>query len=309
MKRALHIGMSVIPDYHGKGLKEAFEANGWEYCEIPTQAQDLNFQIINIANTYKPDLVWIQIQAPGITKEAIEALKANNCWICQWSGDKRHKVEDCYFNYAKWGVDLTTFSNQEDVDIMRKCGYDSEFLQIGISPEIFNTTGPVNSLCEIAFMGNSFNHFPLSGLRRDMVKELKRVYGGRFKAFGSGQPDGNLSHSQREEAAVYRGAKIGINLSHFDSERYTSDRMLRALACGVCVLSHNYKGIEKDFYVGHNLFVWDDLNELKQLINELLIDHQIRQRIAKNGHELAMSKYTFKEMGNSILELYNKYHV
>lgn len=308
MKRCLHIGMSVCPDHHGSGLKQAFEAKGWEYHEIPTQAQDLNFRIINFANTHKPDLIWVQIQSDGISPEAIKALKANGGFIVGWSGDKRHKVEECYFRYAQWGFDLTTFSNQEDIDIVRKCGYDADFLQIGISPDIYSINGPINSLAPLVFMGNSFSHFPLSGLRREMVRELKRTYGDNFKAFGNGMPDGNFNSSQRDEAAVYRGAKIGINLSHFDSERYSSDRLFRMIGTGIMVLSHRYKGIEQDFEIGTHLDVWDDLNDLKQKINYYLHNENKRAEIAKNGHELAMKRHTFFQMGNDILSLYNKYN-
>jgi glycosyltransferase involved in cell wall biosynthesis len=307
MKKALHIGMSCSPDHHGRDMKQAFEDNGWEFKEIPTQSQDLNFQIINIANTYKPDLIWVQIQADGISHEAIKALKDNGGYIIGWSGDKRHRVEDCYFKYAQWGFDLTTFSNMEDVQIMKKCGYEADYLQIGVSPEIFNNTGTVNSICEICFMGNTFSHFPLSGMRREMVKELKRTYGDRFKAFGSGQPDGNFNSSQRDEAAVYRGAKIGINLSHFDTQRYTSDRLFRMLSCGILVVSHEYKGIYEDFNP-HDMGIWRDFDELKSQIDYYLSNEDARVKIAANGHQKAVDKYSFRSMGENILALYNKYN-
>jgi glycosyltransferase involved in cell wall biosynthesis len=309
MKKALHIGMSCIPDHHGLGLKKAFESQGWEYREIASQSLDLNFQIINVANTYNPDLIWVQIQSEGISPEAIKALKDNGGYVIGWSGDKRNILPECYFNYAKWGFDLSTFSNTEDVDIMRKCGYDADFLQIGISPDIYSNIGPVNSLAEIVFFGNTFSQFPLSGLRREMVKELKRTYSERFKAFGSGQPDGGQFMSdQRGEAAVYRGAKIGINLSHFDSDRYSSDRLFRMIGVGIMVLSHRYKGIEKDFEIGTHLDVFDDLNDLKNKINYYLQHENERKQIAFLGHKLAQEKFSFEKMGEEILNLYNKYN-
>lgn len=308
MKTFLHIGMSALPDFHAVGLKTSFEANGWKYIDVNTSNIELNRIIIDYANAYKPELVWIQIQAPGISKESIEALKAVNSFIVQWSGDMRHRLPECYFHYMEWGCDLATFSNMTDVNIMRNCGYDSEFLQIGASPEIYNTTGPVNSICEIAFFGNTFSHFPLSGLRRDMVKQLKLIYGDKFKAFGHGQPDGNYNGDQNGEAAVYRGAKIGINLSHFDAPRYTSDRLMRMLLCGVCVLSHNYKGIEQDFMHGENILVWDDLHQLKKQIDIILSDPIVGKRIANKGHELALSRHTFAHMAQDILNLYNQYN-
>lgn len=312
MNKFLHIGLSTMPNTHSKEMRQVFDTGDWQAEDIAVQHPDLNNEIIRVANAYRPDLTWIQIQSDGISKEAIEALKANGSFVIQWSGDKRTTLPECYFRYAQWGVDLSTFSNMEDIEIMRKCGYKADWLQIGASTEIYNTTGPVNSLAPIVFFGNSFQHFPLSGLRRDMVRELKRVYGDNFKAFGSGMPDGGQFMSdQNGEAAVYRGAKIGINLSHFDSPRYTSDRLMRMLLSGVCVLSHNYQNVKDDFdfeTIGkHPMVLWNDIEMLKQKINLLLSDDLTRKSFAQNGYELALQKLTFKAMAENILNLYNQY--
>ncbi len=307
MKRALHIGLSTGNNGHAIGLKKAFEANGFEYRDVNCGVKDLNFQIINLANTYKPDLVFIQIQSQGITREAIQALKANGAFCLNWCGDKRGRLDDFYFHYMQFGVDLTCFSNTEDIEIMRKQGYQSDWLQIGYDPDIYSPNGPVDYRGDLIFMGNNFSHFPLSSMRRDMIKELKRVYGDNFKAFGSGNSDGSFMGNQPGEAAVYRGAKIGINLSHFDSPRYTSDRLFRMLGCGVCVLSHYYKDCTIDF-PNQEIVWWDDLNALKRQIDKYLADDEMRKWVAKNGHELAVNNHTFFHMGLAILELYNKYN-
>lgn len=308
MKRFLHVGLSTMPNSHSKEMREAFYSQGWQCADIAVQNPDLNNEIIRVANEYKPDLCFIQIQDRGVSKEAIQALKANNCFILNWCGDIRHTLPQCYLEYAQFGVDLTCFSNMRDIENMRMFGFNVDWLQIGYSTELYNTNGPVNHQSDIVFFGNSFSHFPLSGYRKDMVNELKKTYGNNFKAYGSGMPDGSFMGNQPGEAAVYRGAKIGINLSHFDSDRYTSDRLFRMIGCGVCVLSHNYKGIEKSFMHGHDLVIWNDINDLKRLINELLIDENTRKKVAAKGHELAVNNFTFEKMGENILSLYNQYN-
>lgn len=307
MKRFLHIGLSTLPNSHSAEMRQAFYKQGWQCEDIAVQYPNLNGEIIRVANEFKPDLCFIQIQDRGITKEAIQALKQNGAFILNWCGDIRHTLPQCYLEYAAMGVDLTCFSNMRDIEIMRMYRFKTDWLQIGYSTQIYSPNGLVINQAEIVFMGNCFNHFPLSIMRKDMVNELKKVYGNRFKAFGSGQPDGSYMGNQLDEAAVYRGAKIGINLSHFDSERYTSDRMFRMLGTGICVLSHNYKGFEKDFNINQVNF-WRDLNDLKECINYLLIHENERQAIAKAGHELALNKFTFEKMGENIIELYNKYN-
>ena len=307
MKKFLHIGLSTYPNTHSKEMRQVFNTGEWQAEDIAVQHPDLNNEIIRVANAYKPDLTWIQIQSDGISQEAIKALKDNGSFLIQWSGDKRGILPECYFRYASWGLDLSTFSNIEDVNIMRGCGYNADFLQIGYSTEIYHPDESVIKDIDVCFMGNSFSHFPLSGLRKDMVRELKRVYGDRFKAFGSGMPDGNLSSDQFAEAAMYRRCKIGINLSHFDTARYTSDRLFRMLGCGVCVLSKSFPKWETEFIHGVELVIWEDIDHLKQLINETLSNPTILNNIAKKGNELALRRYTFAEMAKNIELLYNKY--
>lgn len=308
MKIFLYVGLSTIPNTHSREMREAFIAKGWECIDIAVQQSNLNEEIIRVANQYKPDLTFIQIQDRGILREAIQALKANGSYIINWCGDIRHTLPQCYLEYAQFGVDLTCFSNMRDIENMRMFGFNVDWLQIGYSTEIYNTNGPVNHQADIVFFGNSFSHFPLSGYRKDMVNELKKTYGNNFKAYGSGMPDGSFMGNQPGEAAVYRGAKIGINLSHFDSDRYSSDRLFRMLGCSICVLSHNYQGIEKDFDIGNELIVWNDFNQLKERINSLLSHEDgYRQLVAKQGHFKALQNFTFEAMGNEIINLYNKY--
>jgi glycosyltransferase involved in cell wall biosynthesis len=301
MRRFLHVGMSCCPNGHGRGLETAMNKAGWEYRDIQLEG-GYNRRIQQVANDYKPELVFIQIQDKGITRESIQVLKANGAFILNWSGDLRAKLPECYAEYVSFGVDLTCFSNMWDVD---RCPGRTEFLQIGYDPAIYYPGNSPKDI-DIVFMGNYFTHFPLSGLRHDMVKELKRCYGERFKVYGIGQSDGSYMGDQPGEAAIYRRAKIGINLSHFSVDRYTSDRMFRMLGSGVCVLSHKFPDVEQDF--GNAVVLWNDINELKWQINRLLADELQRKMIAQMGHKLAMERHTFEKMGNDILELYRKYN-
>lgn len=309
MNKFLHIGLSTAPNSHSVEMRQAFYKNGWLCEDIAVQSNDLNNKIIQVANDFKPTLIFIQIQDRGISKEAIQALKINSGFIIQWSGDIRHTLPQCYLEYAQFGVDLTCFSNMRDIENMRMFGFNVDWLQIGYSTELYNTTGPVNHQADIVFFGNSFSHFPLSCYRKDMVNELKKTYGNNFKAYGSGMPDGSFMGNQPGEAAVYRGAKIGINLSHFDSDRYSSDRLFRMWGSGVAVLSHNFKGMDEIGETGTDWLRWSDLNELKMQINYWLSQEgeSDRKTIANNGHQLALNKYTFFHMGQNILSLYNKY--
>ncbi len=258
-------------------------------------------ELINITSA---DLVILQTQDVGISEQAIKHIKSIGAYIIGWCGDARNHTPKHYVDYAKWGIDISAFSNMNDVRYMQSLGYRSCFLQIGVDHEIYYPSDCVKDI-DIVFMGNHFGHFPLSGLRQEMIKELKRIYGDRFKAYGINQPDGSFMGNQNGEADIYRRAKIGINLSHYNYERYTSDRMFRMLGCGVCVLSQNYNGISHDFG-GEHLFVWNDIPSLVKNIDYLLDNPELVKMVGDNGAKLAHSKHTFTHMANDFIKLYEQ---
>lgn len=280
------------PNGFTKAMASVFD----EYVEIPMSNVNAGFQGLK-----QVDLVFLQPQDSGISAETLMHLKSIGAFIVNWTGDCRSIIPPCYFEYAKY-VDLTAFSNMNDVNTFRSLGYKTDWLQIGYDPAIYYPDETVKDI-DVVFMGNNFSHFPLSGYRREMVAELKRVYGDRFKAFGSGQPDGSFMGDQKGEADIYRRAKMGINLSHFNYERYTSDRMFRLLGSGLLVLSHEYKGIYEDFNP-HDFGIWQDFEQLKSLIDHYSVDDEARIKIANNGHQKALDNYTFHHMAANIKQLY-----
>ena len=144
------------------------------------------------------------------------------------------------------------------------------FLEIGYDPEIYCPEGEFKSVKDIVFFGNNYvNQFPLSGYRRQMVAFLKEKFWDNFGVYGNGweNGDGNFNHSQIEEAAAYRSAKIAINLSHYDIERYSSDRIFRILGTGAPLcLARYYKGIEQDFEHGKHVIYWHEFADLEAKI-------------------------------------------
>lgn len=251
------------------------------------------------------DLVFLQPQDSPLSITELQRLKESKSFVILWSGDARNETPAHYIEYAKY-VDITCFSNMKDVRHMQSLGFKSEFLQIGYDPEIYTPVGGKVDCPDIVFMGNNFGHFPLSGLRQTVVAYLKDIYGSSFGVYGIGwdNANGNFMGNQLGEAEIYRSAKIGINLSHYDYELYTSDRLFRMLGSGVCVLSHDYKAIRQDF-VSNEVWTWRSLGELKSTINILLAEDKLRKEISQNGHQLALNNHTFTSMAKNIIQLYN----
>jgi glycosyltransferase involved in cell wall biosynthesis len=309
--KTLHIGLCV--DGKNEGLPYALAQASTEYYEINPGDTQIISKLTNLP--FKPDLVFCQIQSETIQGSVktvdylgqhLQRLRDAGAFVMNWSGDMRAITPQWYFDMAKH-VSMTTFSNMQDVNNLRAKGFASDFLQIGIDPLVFRPDGDKLNVPEIIFMANNYgNQFPLSGYRKQVVDFLKKEYGPRFRVYGNGwQPvEQSFNHSQLEEAKAYRGAKIAISVSHFDSDRYTSDRLLRAMACGCAVVSHQYKGMAHDFEWPKQLLTFYSVSgNLKEVVDFLLYNESKREQIRTHGHKHIMENHTYKHMVENIKKL------
>jgi len=270
---------------------------------------------------YVPDLIFLQIQSDVIQGKdtvqflglIIKQLKDSGSFVINWNGDIRSTTPLWMLRFTNF-CNLTVFSNQRDIDVFRNQGHRCEFLQIGIDPLLFNDQdAPATNAPEIIFMANHYgNMFPLAGFRKEIALQLKSRYGSRFGLYGNGfaRADGNynvqgddVTRWQGAEAAMYRGCKMAISISHFDIERYTSDRLLRILGCGTLALTHYYKGIEKEFTPDVHLKTWINFQELSTLVDYYLEHEAEAKIIGDQAAELVCQKHTYKAMVENIIKL------
>lgn len=304
--KILHIGLCATPNTMNGFQKAFIDVVGKEnYREVYTGDKDLNVNTLLLFNEFKPDIVFMQIQAPNIiTHSVCKIMKDSGAFIINWTGDKRQEVPQWMIDLAPY-VSLTSFSNMDDVNTMRSLGFKSEYLEIGYDPEIYKPEGEALNMPEIVFMGNNYGrgYFPMSGFRIDMVDFLRQEYGNRFGVYGSGWAygNGNFNHSQYEEAKAYRGAKIAINCSHFDSLNYNSDRLLRILGSGVHCVSYNHKGMFDTYK--HGLSYFNDFNELKKTIDFNLDPKNKAYTLGWVGNDFVKNTFTFKHQVENIIKL------
>lgn len=243
-----------------------------------------NADLIKLFDIHKPELVFLQIQTENIISVYAAQHMSNSANVVNWTGDVRFPTPKWFLDIGRH-IHLTLFSNMVDVEYCRARGVKADYLQIGFPDKIFTPEGPIKQgVPEIVFMGNYTRGFPLSNYRRDMVAALRKRYDGRFAVYGNGWGEGAYAISdQHEEAATYRGAKIGINLSHFNYSRYTSDRLFRMMGAGCFCLSHKYTDIANEFTSRHHLDVWNNFTELFEKIDLYLDNPSETREIAELG--------------------------
>lgn len=306
--RLLHLGLDAAKN-PPTSLMKTFPRHCTQYLDINTGHPNLNNELIKIAKDYQPEFVFMQIQSENVIHgKALAELRAAGAFIVNFSGDVRKPLPSWYIETGKQ-IDLTLFTNMNDVNEARKKGINADFCIMGYDPEIYKPDYNVTKDIDIAFFGNDYgNQFPLSKLRRMMVGLLRTTYGNRFKVFGNwAKSDGNLMHSQPEEAKMLNRCKITINLSHFEYVRYSSDRLNRTLGCGVFCLTHLFPEMEKLWLVdGVSCSTWSNFDILVKKINYYLEHENERKKIAANGARKAVDYLTFDRMIEMVLSYYPK---
>ena len=310
--RLLHIG--IFNEREPQiSLRKALKDNSEFYIEYDHST--LNTQQIGDImerNVYENsvDVIFLQIQMPNVLPiNVLKKLKERKVKIFNFSGDVRSPLPQWYLDVAPYCY--TLFTNENDINTIRSHGFDVDFFQVGYNDCFYNVDGHVQDEAQVVFFGNNYrNHYPMSEFREDIVKSLFRIYPDRFKVYGNGWDitSRDMNFKQHEEGSIYRGSKIGINMSHFNYGRYTSDRLFRIMACGTMCLSHKYANIDVDFIDGVHLRTWSNIEELASLIDYYLNNEEERKQIALNGQKLVQENYTWenrisKQLKNIINEL------
>lgn len=300
--KTYHIGLCATPGTNN-GLQRAFKSHA-EYKEIHTSHKDLNNQVIKDCESFRPDIVFMQIQTPGIIhKETIRAIR-NSCGkIVNFTGDVRDPLPSWYIEIGK-EIDKTLFVSQTDVDIASARGIKAEWMQIGFDETIFKKT-LIEPSTDIIFSANNYSQFPLSKYRKSIAHALSDSFGNKFQLYGNGWdiPAIDTNASQQVQAAILRCAKIAVSCSNFDHEKYISDRTLRIMGAGTFCLHHYFKGCEDLYTDREHLVYFRSIPEMIDIAKYYLEHEEERERIARNGYELTHKIYTWDSFVKNVITL------
>jgi hypothetical protein len=303
--RIFNVGLMC--DDAGNGWTEAVKrraTDGYFQLRCGESVAEFNQKLLQMTLDFRPQLIILQIQAPNILYPDVLNQISRIAFVIEYCGDVRHSLPNHYLETGRC-ISMSTFSNLRDVKLAREAGLKSEWVEIGYDPKKYKSWDvPASTEVVAHFNDYGDGFFPLSKYRREVVETMRNTFGDRFGVFGNFPgAKGNFNSDQISESKNYCGAKIALNVSHFCVEKYSSDRLLRALGSGVFVLSHYFEGIEEMYKVGEHLDVFHNLQELVEKVNYYLEHEDERKRIAAAGQEYVRRTYTFDNMIDNLISL------
>ena len=68
-----------------------------------------------------------------------------------------------------------------------------------------------------------------------------------------------------------------------------------------CIVSSPYKGLDKWFKIGEEIFVANSSGEAIELYTWLLNDNDLRQKVAQKARKRVLEQHTYRQRANDIV--------
>ena len=173
---------------------------------------------------------------------------------------------------------------------LRQEGFDAVFVPKGYDEQLLTDQGRERDI-DLAFVGST-RSVAYSG-RKALLDELGKVENLVVTRTNSGEDYCNTLNRIR----YFVSADVGMGeymIKNFE-----------AMACG-CVLLAYDQGEAENRALGlqdmHNVVLYQSIAQLQEKLRVLRADPLLSARIATNGRELAISRFSFAEVGRSIVE-------
>ena len=328
-ERVLHIHLST-PEEPQSALCRAlaslaspgdYERVDW--ATLPVGAR--HKAVVAAAAALRPTLVFMQLQcpgalAPGTVVEMRRVSGTNDLAIISWGGDVGGTNGPFQAPGDQWAYelsahcDLMLYTSMSQARAHRSRGmHNAAYLQIGYDEDRYFEGRPeeLGSRFDVCFLGVNYDEHHWSSLpendiqlRRNVTAAMEKEFGPRFGLFGRhwGRAGSHLPPAQSGD--VYRRSHLALSVSICSIlERYSSDRLLRALACGGAVLMKAFDDWPSFGLVhGKNVLVWETVDEAMALVHEWLDPnrHEELRELGRRGAQLARQYHSW---GIRMLEL------
>lgn len=330
-ERVLHVHLGTPEEPQGslrRALASLAGGDGYRCVEWTTlnSLRERHQAVIEAAAALRPSLVFMQLQrpdvlAPSTVAELRRVANRPDLVVISWCGDVGGTNGPFPHPHDRWAFDLSAhcdlmlYTSMSQVRAYRsRAMHNAAYLQIGFDEDRYfeGSDDGYGSRFDAAFLGCRYQDHQWaslpgqeSGLREAVVEAMHAQLGQRFGLFGQGWGFGFGYLSPAQSGDVYRQARFALSVSLCSFlERYSSDRLFRALACGTPVLLKAFDDW-RSFGLAHgeNALVWETVNDAMALMQEWLDPARLGRlrEIGRQGAHLARQHHSW---GIRMQELY-----
>jgi len=265
---------------------------------------ELNRGFLNAVQRERPDLIFCVLMGYELWTETLALAKnASGACLINWATDDSWKYEEfSRFVAPAFDIYATTYASA-----LAKAARDGlanfTLTQWAAPASLQQQPRPANE-CRypVSFIGAAY------GNRRQWVAGL-RERGITVACFGHGWESGVVATS--EVSRIINDSAVSLNFSDAGPQlqggrrvrsRQIKARVFEVPAAGGCLLTESAEGLEEYFVPGEEIETFASIDELAAKIRHLLDDPDLRNRIARRGHERTCREHTYEIRLKKLLE-------
>jgi len=250
----------------------------------------MNIEIIKFAANY--DMV-IFCKANAVTPLTIAECSRITKTLWYMMDAKIHlDMDKTYFDMARVaGFNVVT--TKEVFDALNDAGIQNlHHIIQGVDPKQFHPVEGIEKKYDVVFIGQKTEK------REKIINDIVAA-GISTKCYGPKWDAGEMYGEDFNKACAEGRILLAINNTDSDQDGF-SDRILRYMATGGCVVTEYTKGLENYFKLSE---VWScELNFIED-IKYLLSDPVFMEEIARNGYQRVLKDYTWDKVSEKIINI------
>jgi spore maturation protein CgeB len=321
--QALH---GLVPDLYAVDMRitegEYIFRTVWQRLQIRTGVGPLvrrsSLAVIREALRYEPDVVWID-EGLCVTADSLRAIKSDGRILVHYTPDTitGPGFTNLCFSKAAPVYDLCITTKPHETAMFRQKGAKNVlFSEQGFEPQLhrpydLNDSEKTIYECDVAFAGD-YHADRAASLARLALESKSRVhlYGRNWDKGKTGRVLAPLSKGwvfAQNYGKALSGARICLCfLSYSYGDRFTT-RSLEIPACGSFMLAQRTEAHKDVFTEDVEAAYFGSDEELIDKVDFYLSHPEIRERIARAGHEKVMSLgLTWRDNMKKCLDFINK---
>jgi len=195
------------------------------------------------------------------------------------------KADTRFIEYAQ-ECDMSVVTTNAMKDALISSGIEKPVYHVlqGIDPEEFYPVEVENKLYDFVFIGTK------SPKRDEIINQIINS-GYSVKTYGNGYEGGYVTGEAFNKACSEAKICLAINNTNSDIDSF-SDRILRYMATGACVLTEYTKGLENYFEEGKEIFWFKKEEDIKAKIGEVFKNYDLKA-IGLNAKKRVLENYTW----------------
>ena len=279
------------------------------FTEHPLSHQHwMSKKFLEIVDVFKPDLIF-SIQGPTLEPSVLKSIQTPKMawWVEPESQMHRMpelaKPYDWYFCFSQYGLKLL-----QDIGV-KHCSY----LPHAVDRASFYPIPNVTKRWDLVFVGKHSAHREAMIMAALAITKRVAVYGPRWLGACLRNPKllqaykGSSCYGKKLNR-LYSASKMVLNvIAHQQQGKVSSGinmRPFEILSSGSLLVSDEYQETEMGLVSGKNCIFYQNAEELKSQLKELLGNPQKLMDITDAGHQFLADQFSYDVMAREILDKY-----